>query len=608
MSVPTVPTVPAALTVPAVPAAPTTLPTSALVDLVARKVAPIVHLYSKEQFYPASVSWYLSRVKLYRDSTLVEPAGAVTPAMLGAHSKPENPEGWNLVVDDSKNNSVGVHNLTQDVLDIYAGEPLVNGACNAEAYYHFHEVGGTIYLSFYFFYPVNGGMGPTAAWTVKPGHMGSEWGYYGHEGDWETVTFAFRRGSDDAHISVLWVAREAHGDDTWEWRNAADAAISDLQPIQVYSAWHSHASWAAAGEYHRPAPNPGIDYCDNGVLWDTSKRLVNFDAAPVSGSVSYSGLWGTARVIDFVPGLGPPLIDSGPHGPSTNPNWEGRPDGVKGIVFSPPMQIPNQHTSVPALAVGPFGDSLYMAYRGATNAEIWTTRTRDGLHWTDMRQIGQQTSIPALARFGGYLVMAYTGEHDSEIYVTRTPDGTNWAPARKIGQQTSVPALAPHGDYLYMVYSGAKNKEIWSTRSRDGLHWTDMRQIGQQTSVPALARFGGYLVMAYTGEHDSEIYVTLTPDGTNWTPARKIGQQTSVPALAQFGEYLYMVYTDSKSSQLWVTRSANGLTWVDTQKIDNQGTSVPALASFGALLVAAYSGATDSQLWETYLDRAHAGP
>jgi hypothetical protein len=587
-------------------APPTTLPTSDLVNLVAPKMAPVVHMYSREQFYPSSVSWYLGRVNLFQGSTLVQPAGSVTPAMLGAHTAPGNPEQWNLVVDPTGNDPAGVHHLSQDILNIYAGQPLVNGACEAEAYYHFAEDHGTIYLTFYFFYPLNGGLGPTATWTVKPGPMGAEFGFYGHEGDWESVTVGFRRGSDDAHISVLWVAREAHGDDQWEWRDASDVAIADLQPITVYSSWHAHASWAAAGDYPRPAPNPGVDYCDDGVVWKTSDHLVNLDASPVPDWVAYTGMWGTARVINFVPNVGPPLIETGPTGPPTNSSWDGRPDGGAGVVFSPPFQIPHQGTSVPALAA--FGDYLYMLYTDSSSSEIWSTRTKDGLSWTDTHQIGQQTSIPALAVFGSYLYMLYTDSKNSEIWSTRTLDGVNWTDTHTVGQNTSVPALAVLGDYLYMLYSDAHGSEIWSTRTQDGVNWIDTHQIGQNTSIPALAVFGGYLYMLYTDSHDSQIWSTRTKDGANWTDTHPVaGQHTSVPALAVFEGYMYMVYTDAKNSQLWVTRTADGLNWIDTQKIDDQGTSIPALAAFGGLLVATYSDSRSSQLWETYLDKGHAG-
>lgn len=582
---------------------------------IAAKVAPIVHLHPQEQFLPSSVGWYLSQVKLYKGSTLVQQAGTVTAEMIGALNTPGNPDDYNLVVDDSGNDPLGVHRLSQAVLDVYAGQPLVGGVSSAECYYHCvaSTPDGPFFLTFYFFYACNGGVGRNVTPPVEPGPMGTNWGFYGHEGDWEAVTFAFKRGSDDQHIRPLYVAREAHGDPDWQWLDSTEIPISSLQPIQVWSSWHSHSSRAAAGTYPLGSlfTNPGIDYAGDGPTWTTSASLVNLDAASPPAWVAYTGLWGTARVINFFPNAGPPLIDSGPKGPNDKPTWTGPPSGLNGLVFSPPQQISGQGTDVPALAA--FGQYLYTVYPDADGSkQFWQSRTLDGINWTDTQKIdGQSGGTPALAVFGDYLYLIYTDSDSAQLWQTRTLDGLNWTDTQKIeGQSTSVPALAMYGDYLYMVYTDSNSSQLWQSRTKDGFNWTDTQTIdGQFTSIPALAVFNGALRMVYTDSNSSQLWQSQTVDGLNWTKAQIIpGQYTSIPAVAVFDDWLYMVYSDAKNSQLWVTRSNDGTTWVDTQQIQGQGTNVPAVAVLGGLLVTVYSDSNSSQLWESYLDEPHSDP
>jgi hypothetical protein len=590
---------------------PVSAPSPATIAAIAVQVAPFVHLHQQEQFLPCSVDWYLSRTKLYKDSTLIQERG-VTAAMLGKLNTPGNPDAYNLVVDDSGNNALGVHTLTQNVLDIYAGEPLAAGASTAECYYHFvASASGPFILTFYFLYACNGGLGRTVTPPIQAGPMGTDWGFYGHEGDWEAVTFAFTAGDDDQHIRPLYIARNVHGDDDWQWLDGTEVPISSLQPIQVYSCWHSHSSRQQAGTYPLGAifKNPGIDFADDGPTWTTVNSLVNLDVVPPAW-VYYTGLWGTQRVIDFIPNVGPPMIDSGPTGPNDKPTWVGPPSGVNALVFAPPRQIPNQGTDVPALAV--FGIYMYMVYPDSNGSkQFWQSRSLDGVNWTDTQQIaGQSGGIPALAAFGGYLYLIYSDSSSSQLWQSRTQDGLNWTQTQQIdGQGTSVPAIAAYGDYLYMVYSDSSGSQLWQSRALDGLTWTDTQQIpGQFSSVPALAVFNGALRLVYTDSGSSTLYESHTVDGLTWTPAQIIPNQfTSIPALAAFDGWFYMVYTDANSAQLWVTRSSDGTNWIDTQQIQGQGTNVPALASFGGALFIAYSDSSSSQLWESWLDQPHSG-
>jgi hypothetical protein len=56
-----------------------------------------------------------------------------------------------------------------------------------------------------------------------------------------------------------------------------------------------------------------------------------------------------------------------------------------------------------------------MLYTGANDSQVWATRSLDGVSWTDMQQIGQQTSVPAVAAFQGQLWMVYSGATNSQV-------------------------------------------------------------------------------------------------------------------------------------------------------------------------------------------------
>jgi len=78
------------------------------------------------------------------------------------------------------------------------------------------------------------------------------------------------------------------------------------------------------------------------------------------------------------------------------------------------QKVKGQATTVPALAV--FKDNIYMAYIGATNPEIYVTRSKDGGKWTDMRQIGQKGSALSIAVFKGKLWMVYSSENSAKVW------------------------------------------------------------------------------------------------------------------------------------------------------------------------------------------------
>jgi hypothetical protein len=550
--------------------------------------------------------------------------GGTTAAQLGSYTT--SGHKYALVIDDSPS-PAGDHWLSQEILNIYAGEPLgADGACHTECYYHWVQPQSVIYLTFFFLYACNGGLMTTFT-KVRPGWMsGATWGFAGHEGDWESVTLGFYPGPDDDHVEPIFVARETHGDPHFEWLPSAAIPIVDLKPIEVWSGLHSHASYAAPGDYPLGAlfSNPGVDHCNSGVVWNSGEHLVSLDGPAAPPWVPYVGRWGTQRVIPSTIPLAPPLLDSGPTGPTDKPSWTGPPTRYTPLVFSKAATIESQGTSVPALAN--FNSTLYMLYTGSDSSEIFQTNVdskasgpmwTDNVRWTKPFEIGQQSSMVALETFGGYLHLAYVDSEKTDLWHSRTKDGHAWIDTNRIPGQTSkrayAPALCSFNGYLYMVYTDSDSwrNQLYVTRTQDGSTWRDTHAIPFQGAAQvALAEFNGQLRMVYGTSDASTIYQSSSEDGLFWSNPETIPNQygTFIPALAVFDDWLYMAYTATHSSQLYVTRSNDGESWRDTQEIHGQGTSVPAAAVFQGALMLAYSDSRHSDLWQTFLDEPHTYP
>lgn len=88
------------------------------------------------------------------------------------------------------------------------GQPLVNNKCTSEAYVHITNPSSNLfYISYHFFYPYNGGLGPFGSWDSKP--LGDP-SYLAHIGDWETI-MAVVKILNSSDISLMGIIYEAHG-------------------------------------------------------------------------------------------------------------------------------------------------------------------------------------------------------------------------------------------------------------------------------------------------------------------------------------------------------------------------------------------------------------
>jgi hypothetical protein len=295
-------------------------------------------------------------------------------------------------------------------METFRGQPLDGNDCISEAYAHITTKDGFYFISYYFFYPYNGGMGPSD-WDSKP--LDNESGYCAHVGDWETITATIKINSNK--ISLINVVYEAHGErvkigsDDCVFNDPPshsfnDRTLDEITPIQVYSCWHSHSSRTAPGKY---CTNNLLasDYADNGPIWYTGSNLV-FITNESPSWVRYNGRWGAnieyANIITAF-SKGALRLGEGPQGPAFHKTWiEGdevninlkNKDGVFSPVYTAGKGIAGFDLHKPADRVFAFDydgsgklDHLVM-YRPGTGA-ICIAKNKDGVFFPVYRTGGR---------------------------------------------------------------------------------------------------------------------------------------------------------------------------------------------------------------------------
>ncbi|MDB4614379.1 PQQ-binding-like beta-propeller repeat protein [bacterium] len=179
------------------------------------------------------------------------------------------------------------------VSDTHYGQKDVLEQGKVPCYYHVHSEDDFVYIIYYFFYPFNGSMGVSHQGVMEA-----------HEADWEHLTVTLRWNSDKTRLLPISGAGGGHGGLGSVINAACDP--NDLKPLKVYSALHSHATYAAPGEYELKslrgkaipdfAKGPlGLKDLtkDGGLVWKTSENLVKADAQ--FWFDDYEGRWGTIK-------------------------------------------------------------------------------------------------------------------------------------------------------------------------------------------------------------------------------------------------------------------------------------------------------------------------
>jgi YVTN family beta-propeller protein len=327
---------------------------------VARKIAPIVHLHSLDHHRPSSVEWYLQRVSLYKGygeisvddrisgKKFAPPqgmslylAGPLTGTMIANVTKGvANTDDYSLVPDaaapgtDPKYDFPDWSILSNYQLETLYGEPLNElKQSTAKAYVRISTKDDYYLITYYFFYPYNGGMGGMFAWEPEP--LGNDDGFYAHFGDWERITAKVKLNTDQTthvtKVTLVHVLFEWHGNIdtiTTSGNSYTDKPFDQLTQLQVYSCWHSHASHEKPGKF-KTDTDLASDYAeDNGAAytWNTRDNLVMITNTGPDW-VLYNGIWGANMKIWRMAILTRlPELKCGPDGPAYHDSWN---DGVQ---------------------------------------------------------------------------------------------------------------------------------------------------------------------------------------------------------------------------------------------------------------------------------------
>lgn len=276
-----------------------------LPEALVKALAPTVHLHPSDRYKPCSaVEWYLPRVSLWKENeTKVLGEGEVTVESLLRAQKDGGGATLSMRVEPPPYDEIQPENPS------YEGQ-----GTSAPCYYIGRETeNGLISLQYFFFYAYNGGLLANAA---------HEDGYEAHEGDWEYITVLLDlRHHNEARVHA--VAYAGHGYVThWEvFEDPVTKPFSELKSIQVYSALHSHASYASPGRHAlrnipaalRPLIGGYDEASADGPRWATHDHLQEIE--PEAGTwADYRGDWGT----DVEVGSGVPSVNlrtEGPTGP-----------------------------------------------------------------------------------------------------------------------------------------------------------------------------------------------------------------------------------------------------------------------------------------------------
>lgn len=307
-------------------------------EILLSRFAPIIHLHSDDEFRPSSVEWFLSKV------SLVVPGGEFNPNFIALHQLERHPNPEAL----SGHILVGARNSH----NIQYGESIVNNQCKAKCYAYVRRVKNSyIDLSYWFFYPWNGS-------TVRGfgGRVDTDDPIALHDGDWESLTVRI----DAQEQNVLKVLLAAHGSPTEflpdsEGVFRSRTANQDIlnfrgDQVEVFSARHSHATYANSGNNFRQCRGFPVDHCfavdrrdSIGPEWNTKDLIVNIGGPTVPRETTtrplvwqlpkwlrFSGRWGgikTNNELKFESGFktftipGTSTYLGSPDGPATKSSW-----------------------------------------------------------------------------------------------------------------------------------------------------------------------------------------------------------------------------------------------------------------------------------------------
>lgn len=359
-------------------------------DLVAKALAPQIRLHSQDPHQPCSVEWFLNRCSVVEGSATLQAGGiTVPPGLTVTVAGPLTPDTLVGASSSSSFGGGGIDNISlfplvavpgsQPVLD-WGWPSLLSGyftdidapapspgtvavpnphffsyqletflgqhtpprsTCTAPIYCRITTRQDYYLISYFGFFPYNGGLGPQTAYSAKPLDTGS--GFGAHIGDWVRLTAKVTIIND--LVSLHYVDYEAHGDQSLSTSaNFTNLPLAQVPKLTAYCAWHSHELYPTAGTHLRVETGfTANDYTDDfGIVWETRQNLTFIsDTSP--SWVKYNGLWGANMTL---PGTVQNYLKNGPEGPAFHWYWisetkDGRsPVRQWSMTENPPLSAP----------------------------------------------------------------------------------------------------------------------------------------------------------------------------------------------------------------------------------------------------------------------------
>ncbi len=219
------------------------------------------------------------------------------------------------------------------------------------------------------------------------------------------------------------------------------------------------------------------------------------------------------------------------------------------------------------------------------NAVLVCSSSDGGTNWASNTNTGHSSSAaPSLAYFNGTLYCAYVGADDTNVYVTSTADGVNWSGKTPTGHSSSAaPSLAALSSQLYCAYVGADDTNVYVTSTADGVNWSAKTPTGQSSPfAPSLTVFNGTLYCAYVASNGTDnVYVTSYDPAAGWGDNTNTGQSSPfAPSLAAYSGRLYCAFisTDPGNAVL-VCSSNDGVNWTSNTATGQSSPLAPSLAA-----------------------------
>jgi len=288
-------------------------------DELISRFAPVVKLYPDDEYRPASVEWYLARVRMRYDHAGCEDCqildlGSVNLTTLLAQAHEEKTAvlcTHNGNYHYSRSGAPDESHRTDFFLQIpnNADEETTRRGSLAAAKCYAHARKAPIIhhpsfidVQYWFFYPYNGPIDSTDL--------------FAHEGDWEHITVRVDEDGQTIH-RIYFAAHDNEGRWYDQGSPGTGYSLSGTHPV-VYSARHSHASYPWAGKWARVGlPD---DHTAEGPVWDTLNSVLNLGEGdlPKTGRewVQYTGHWGEIGGVGFT---------TGPYGPAFQGSWSADP-------------------------------------------------------------------------------------------------------------------------------------------------------------------------------------------------------------------------------------------------------------------------------------------